>query len=113
MLKFEGLKEFDIEKLDKGSNISRDFQLIFRDDMLSEKECEIVEKSLNKHNFRIKDENIKIDVIYNIDLDIATISLTVYCPLMYLNQISEEKFSNFINKHRTNFEEYYKNIKPY
>ena len=113
MLKFEGLKEFDIEKLDKRSNISRDFQLVFSEDMLTEEESEIVEKSFNKHNFRIKDENVKIDVIYNIDLDTATISLTIYCPLMHPNQISKEKFSNFINKHKTNFEEYYKQIKLY
>lgn len=113
MLKFEGLKEFDIEKLDKGSTVSRDFQLIFSEDMLSEEECEIVEKSLNEHDFRIKDENVKIDIIYNIDLDTATISLTVYCPLMHLNQISKEKLSNFINKHKTNFKLYYKQIKPY
>jgi hypothetical protein len=113
MLKFEGIKEFNIEKLDKGSNISRDFQLIFREDMLNEEECEIVEKKLNKHDFQIKDENIEIEVIYNIDLDTAVISFTVYCPLMHLNQISEEKISNFIDKHKTNFEEYYKRVKPY
>ncbi|MGB9980024.1 hypothetical protein [Methanobacterium sp.] len=113
MLKFEGIKEFEIEKLDKGANVSRDFQLIFRDDMLNEEECGIVEKSLNKHDFRIKDENVKIDIIYNIDLDIATISLTIYCPLMHLNQISEGKLSNFMDKHRTSFEEYYMHIKPY
>ena len=94
-----------IEKLDKGSNISRDFQLIFREDMLTN-ECEIVEKKLNRHDFHIKDENIEIEVIYNIDLDTAVISFTVYCPLMHLNQISEEKLSNFINKHKTNFREF-------
>ena len=113
MLKFEGFKEFDIEKIGKGSNVSRDFQLIFSEDMLNEGECEIVEKSLNKHDFRIKDENVKIDVIYNIDLDTAIISLTIYCPLMHSNQISEEKLSNFMDKHKTNFEEYYTHIKPY
>ncbi len=56
MLKFEGLKEFDIEKLDEGSTVSRDFQLIFRDDMLNEEESEIVEKSLKtfeNHRFSI------------------------------------------------------------
>jgi len=69
--------------------------------------------ALNNHDFRIKDENVKIDVIYNIDLDAATTSLTIYCPLMHLNQISEEKLSNFSNKRKNNFEEYYKQIKPY
>ena len=113
MLKFKGLKEFDIQKMGKGSNVSRDFQMIFSEDMLDEEECEIVEKDLNQHNFRIKDEKVKIDVIYNIDLDTATISLTIYCPLMHSNQISEEKLSNFMDKHKTNFEEYYTHIKPY
>lgn len=113
MLKFEGIKEFDIEKMGKGSNISRDFQIVFSEDMLNEEESEIVENNLNRHNFRIKDENAKIDVIYNVDLDTATITLTIYCPLMHLNQVSEEKLFNFINKHRTNFEEYYNQIKPY
>jgi hypothetical protein len=113
MLKFEGIKEFNIEKLDKGSNISRDFQLIFKEDMLNEEESEIVEKKLNKHDFQLKDENIEIEVIYNIDLDTAVISLTVYCLLMHLNQISEEKIFNFIDKHKTNFKEYYKRVKPY
>lgn len=113
MLKFEGFKEFDIEKIGKGSNISRDFQLIFSEDMLNEKEFEAIEMYLNKHNFRISNENVKIDVIYNIDLDIATISLTIYCPLMHSNQIAEEKLSNFMDKHKTNFEEYYTHIKPY
>ena len=73
MLKFEGIKEFDIEKLDNKSNISRNFQIIFSDDVLGEKDCEIVEKALNKHDFNIKDEIIKTEVIYNIDLDTATI----------------------------------------
>lgn len=113
MLKFEGLKEFDIEKMDKTSSISRDFQLIFSDDMLDENGCEIVEKRLNKHNFLIKNENVKIDVIYNVDLDTATITLTIYCPLMHLSYISEEKLSNFIDQHKINFEEYYGQIKPY
>ena len=113
MLKFEGLKEFDIEKLDNGSTVSRDFQLVFSENMLTEEECEIVEKKLNKHDFHIKDENIEIEVLYNIDLDTVVISFTVYCPLMHLNQISEEKISNFIDKHKTNFEEYYKRVKPY
>ena len=113
MLKFEGFKEFDIEKIGRGKDISRDFQLIFSEDMLSEKECEAVEVHLNKHDFRIKNENVKIDVIYNIDMDTTTISFTVYCPLMHSNQISEEKLSNFINKHKTNFKIYYEQIKPY
>jgi hypothetical protein len=81
--------------------------------MLSEEEFETVEVNLNKHNFRIKDENVKIDIIYNIDLDTATISFTVYCPLMHSNQLSDEKFSKFIDKHKTNFEKYYNNIKHY
>jgi hypothetical protein len=113
MLKFQGLKEFDIEKTGKEKNISRDFQLIFSEDILSEEECENVEVNLNKHDFRIKDENVKIDIIYNIDLDTATISFTVYCPLMHSNQLSDEKFFKFIDKHKTNFEEYYMDIKPY
>ncbi len=113
MLKFEGLKEFDIEKMDKTSSISRDFQIIFSDGILNEEECELVEKRLNKHNFRIKNENVKINVIYNVDLDTATITLTVYCPLMNSSSILKEKLESFIDKHRTNFEEYYKQIKPY
>lgn len=113
MLKFEGLKEFDIEKIDSTSSVSRDFQLVFSDDMLDEKGCEIVEKRLNNHNFRIKNENIRINVIYNIDLDTATVTVTIYCPLTHLNPISEEKFSNFIDEHRINFEDYYGQVKPY
>jgi|GEM_PF-2101783 len=113
MLKFEGLKEFDIQKSGDNPQISRDFQMVFSDDMLDEKDCEIVENNLSKHDFHIKDENIKINVIYNVDLDTATITLTIYCPLMDSNRILEEKLSSFIDKHRANFEEYYKQIKPY
>jgi hypothetical protein len=113
MLRLEGLKEFDIQKIDDTSQISKDFQLVFSDDTLDEKGCEIVENNLSKHDFHIKDENIKINVIYNVDLATATITLTVYCPLMDSNRILEEKLSSFIDKHRANFEEYYKQIKPY
>ncbi len=112
MLKFEGLKEFDIKKIDD-NQISRDFQMSFSDDMLDEEESEIVENRLNNYNFSIKDENVKIDVIYNIDLDTATITLTIYCPLTHLGQISEERFFNFIEQHKMNFKEYYDQIKPY
>ena len=38
MLKFEGIKEFDIEKLDKKSMLARNFQIVFFDDFLSEKD---------------------------------------------------------------------------
>jgi hypothetical protein len=109
MLKFEGIKEFDVEKLEN-DNFSRDFQIIFSDDLLDEKESEIVEKELKKQNWSIKNENIEIDIIFNIDLDIATIKMTIYCPLMHLNQTSEEKINKFLDKQKANFESSYKDI---
>jgi hypothetical protein len=42
--------------------------------LLDEKESEIVEKELKKQNWSIKNENIEIDIIFNIDLDIAIIN---------------------------------------
>lgn len=109
MLKFEGIKEFDIEKLDNPI-LSRNFQIIFSDDMLDENDCEVIEKKLNEHNFNIKDEIVKIEVIYNIDLDTATISMVIHCPLMDLNQFPEKGINELLNKHKTNFENFYSNI---
>jgi hypothetical protein len=127
MLKFEGIKEFDIEKLDKSDitkrrmklrnkgfrELSRNFQIIFSDDVLGEDDCEVVEKALNEHKFRIKNEIVKTEVIYNIDLDTATIAMTIHCPLMHIDQISEEKLNGFLDKQKSSFEEYYEKIKPY
>ncbi len=126
MLKFEGIKEFDIEKLDSKSDLtkrrlrnrrfqelSRNFQIIFSDEVLGEDDCELVEKAFNKHEFSIKDEIIKTEVIYNIDLDTATIAMTIHCPLMHIDQISEEKLNDLLDKQKSNFEEYYEKIKPY
>jgi hypothetical protein len=128
MLKFEGIKEFDIEKLDKKPDLtnrkielrnrrfrelSRNFQIIFSDDVLGEDDCEMVEKAFNEHEFSIKNEIVKTEVIYNIDLDTATIAMTIHCPLMYIDQISEEKFNELLDKQKSNFEEYYEKIKPY
>jgi len=113
MLKFEGLKEFDIEKIDDKPHIARNFQIVFTDDFVDEKDSEEVEKILLNHNFTIKDEKVNINVIYNIDLDITTITMNIYCPLMHRNQINEEKLLNFMDRHRINFEEYYNQVKPY
>ena len=113
MLKFEGIKEFDIEKLDKNSMLARNFQIVFSDDFLSEEDCDEVENSLKAHNFKIKNEITKIEVIYNIDLDTATITMNIFCPLTYSEQILEEKLLKFVDRHRVNFEEYYKEIRPY
>jgi hypothetical protein len=113
MLKFEGIKEFDIEKLDNNSILARNFQIVFSDDFLNEEDCEEVEKSLKKHKFKIKNEIIKLEVIYNIDLDTATITMNIFCPLTYSEQILEEKLLKFVDRHRINFEDYYKEISPY
>ena len=113
MLKFEGIKEFDIEKLDSKSILARNFQIVFSDDFLSEEGCEEVEKSLKKHNFKIKNEITKIEVIYNIDLDIATITMNIFCPLTNSEQILEEKLLKFVDKHKISFEDFYKKIRPY
>ena len=40
MLKFEGIKELYIEKLDSKSDFSRNFQIIFSDDTLDEDDSE-------------------------------------------------------------------------
>lgn len=109
MLKFEGIKEFDIEKLDSPI-LSRNFQIIFSDDMLDENDCEVIEKKLNEHNFNTKDEIVKIEIIYNIDMDTATISMVIHCPLMDLNQFPEKNINEFLNNHKTNFENFYNNI---
>ena len=113
MLKFEGIKEFDIEKLDTKSMLARNFQIIFIDDFLNEKDSEEVEKSLKKHNFKIKNEITKIEVIYNVDQDTATITMNIFCPLTISEEISEEKLLKFIDKHKISFEEYYRKIRPY
>lgn len=126
MLKFEGIKEFDIEKLDSKSDLtkrrlrnrrfqelSRNFQIIFSDEILGEDDCELVEKAFNEHEFSIKNEIVKTEVIYNIDLDTATITMTIHCPLMHIDQISEEKLNKLLDKQKSNFEEYYEKIKPY
>lgn len=109
MLKFEGIKEFDIEKLDSPI-LSRNFQIIFSDDMLDENDSEVIEKKLNEHNFNTKDEIVKIEIIYNIDMDTATISMVIHCPLMDLNQFPEKNINEFLNNHKTNFENFYNNI---
>ncbi|MGZ7049158.1 MAG: hypothetical protein ACXVHO_04035 [Methanobacterium sp.] len=113
MLKFEGIKEFEIEKMDSKLYISRNFQVIFSDDTLDEEGCENVERKLNGHDFNIKDERVNFELIYNVDLDTATIAITINCPLMHKDQIQEEKLYEFMDRHRTNFEEYYEHIKPY
>lgn len=111
MLKFRGIKEFDIQKLDS-DHLSRDFQIIFSDDDLSLDEAETVENALNKHNFSIKGEKVNINVIYNVDLDTTTIEMIIYCPLTESGSIIEEKLSKFIYLHKENFEEYYNEISP-
>lgn len=113
MLKFEGVKEFDIEELDSKSVLTRNFQIIFSDDMLDEEACEIVEKRIIKHDFSIKNENVCLEVIYNIDLDIAIITMTIHCPMMQSDQILEKTLMKFIETHKTNFKEYHGRIKPY
>jgi hypothetical protein len=72
-----------------------------------------VEKALNKHNFNIKDEIIKTEVIYNIEMDTATISMTVQCPIMQSDQILEERLNDLLDKQKNNFLGYYEEIKPY
>ncbi|MGZ7069860.1 MAG: hypothetical protein ACXVH2_03730 [Methanobacterium sp.] len=113
MLKFEGIKEFDIEKLDSKSDFSRNFQIIFSDDTLDEDESEIIERELMRHDFNIKDEKVNFEVIYNVDLDKVTIAITIHCPLIHNNQIQEEMLYKFMKRHRADFEEYYEHIKPY
>ncbi|WP_414468362.1 hypothetical protein [Methanobacterium sp. ACI-7] len=53
--------------------------------MHTEEESELVEKELKSHNFITRDENVNINVIYNIDLKITTFTITIYCPLMGSN----------------------------
>lgn len=113
MLKFEGIKELEIQRIDDKSQVARDFQIVFSDDFLDEKDSEEVERKFLAYNFTLKAEKVDINVIYNIDLDTATIVLDIFCPLMFKNQINEEKLLNFMETHRTNFEEYYNHIKPY
>ena len=113
MLKFEGFKEFDIEKINGNSYIAKYFQIVFSDDVLNENDSERVEKKLLNHSFAIKDEKINIKVIYNIDLDFATISMDIYCPLIHESQVQEERLLKFLDNHKINFEEYYNHIKPY
>ncbi len=93
--------------------LARNFQIIFYDEFLTEKDCEEVEKSLKKHNFNIKNEITKIEVIYNIDLDTATITMNIFCPLKNSEQFLEEKLLKFVDIHRVSFEEYYNKIRPY
>ena len=73
----------------------------------------MVEKAFNEHEFSIKNEIVKTEVIYNIDLDTATIAMIIHCPLMHIGQISEEKLNDLLDKQKSNFEEYYEKIKPY
>jgi len=110
MLKFQGFKEFNIEKVDDNSQMARDFQIVFSDDFLDEKDSEEVEKRLIEHNFILKNEKVGINVIYNIDLDRTTIKMNIYCPLINKGQIQEKELLKFIDQHKINFEEYYNQI---
>ena len=41
------------------------------------------------------------------------LTMTIHCPLMHIDQISEEKLNELLDKQKSNFEEYYEKIKPY
>ncbi len=93
--------------------MSRNFQMIYSDDVLNEEDSEKVEKELKNYDFIIKDEIVKIEVIYNIDLNTATIAVTIHCPVVENNQIEQQKLNTFLDKHKNNFIRYYEDIKPY
>jgi Fe-S-cluster containining protein len=109
MLRFEGIKEFDIVK--GGTQTARNCAIIFSDDELSKNICRNVEETLNRHDFSKKNENVKIEVKYV--GNIAEIIVSIYCPMTRLVGKTDEQILRGLKKYQGNFEDYYNEIMPY
>ena len=108
MLRFEGIKEFDAGER---TQMARNCAIIFSDDELPKNICENIEETLNRHDFSKRGEKIEIEIKYI--GDIAEIIMSVYCPLSRLVGKTDEQILRGLKKYRSNFEDYYNDMKPY
>lgn len=109
MLRFEGIKEFDISE--SGVQTARNCAIIFSDDELPKNICRNIEDTLNRHDFSKKGEKVKIEVKYV--GNIAEIIVSIYCPMARLVGKTDEQILRGLKRYQSNFEDYYNHIKPY
>ena len=109
MLRFEGIKEFDI--VEGGTQTARNCAIIFSDDELPENICKNIEEMLNRHDFSKKGEKIKIEVKYI--RNIAEIIVSIYCPMARLVGKTDEQILRGLKMYQSRFDDYYNAIKPY
>jgi len=106
MLRFEGIREVNEE-----SQTARNCRIVFSDDELPKSICKNIEETLNRHDFSKKGEKVEIEVKYI--GNVAEIIMSVYCPMTRLVGKTDEQILRGLKKYRSDFEDYYNDIKPY